>query len=554
MPVTGKDKRNMASPAPERTKKAVKVDSSDDEAPDSPRTEREERETKKEETKASKKPAPVDSDDEASPPVVSKSKRVAVESDDEGRGASKVKRSSDDEPDSDSESKKSKKQATPPRDPPKETKEREERKKKSEPAEVTSDDEGEKPKEKETRDRKKKASSERKEEKKPRSSERKKSSSDRKETRDIIPRTNKDDPTSVKLERYKVSIDDFDPERVVVGEANPIPVEIKDDAGKVQKLTHYSHTMEYKYKERPMYTPDSVKKGTYPAEKSILVLGALPALCSKSGFNEINGKYYYYMTLEPSKFAPKNATEEEKEQMLLESEQQLALFKTKMERMGIVIGEQLAALQLDKKCFINDLWDKQELKKGKKVIINNPGNVISEYVRWQKRNDEVDTSLPQVLKLSLNKNRRGNIDASVVTFSDKVVLPPKEWDSAKSQCLTVESDILFPQIYCTADKVYLQTLARSTMIVDAKETVSNSTQNERANYWSNKDSTNADSVRKQLQAAQQKIKEKVREKENAGKEETQEDIDADKVSGGDILNSKRIDMGKSSRKKLDTLE
>lgn len=372
----------------------------------------------------------------------------------------------------------------------------------------------------------------------PKEKPKKKVKEETEEVVDIIPETDKKKSENIKLARYKVSIRDFDPKKIIVGEAVKSSFETTDKDGKKVTIKNETHSIEYMYSERPVYTKDSKKQGVHPAEKGPCIIGC-PPWVSENGFNNVNGKYFAYFLIKPIHIAPENLPEEEKDKMFEEYDALIDLFNNKMAEAGEVIAKQLCKLYKAGKCNIEGLVDKKKTddNDGETVFKENPEEVIEEYVKVQKRNEKRDKTLPRAIKVAMKKSRMGDIDNTVITLPGGEELPPNKWDCLESNSITTEMDIRLYQILFNS-KAYLQILGRSLLILDLTERKSVSTLEEVSAKWSAHDSGRADSVRKQLELASQKVKTKNLQKESL-KNVKEGSTEEGKSSFDGIINKKK---------------
>jgi len=395
----------------------------------------------------------------------------------------------------------------------------------------------------------------------PKDKTKKKVKEEAEEVVDIIPETKSNDKKkneNIKLARYKVSIREFDPKKIIVGEAVKMSFDTTDKDGKKVTIKNETHSIEYNYSERPMYSKDSKKQGTYPAEKGPCIIGCPPWI-SDNGFNNANGKYFAYFLIKSNHIAPEDLSEEEKDKMFEEYDALIDIFINKMTEAGEVIARQLCKLYKAGKCNIEGLVDKKKTddNDGETVFKENPEEVIEEFVKVQKRNEKRDKTLPRAIKVAMKKSRMGDIDNTVINLPGGGELPPSEWGSLEGMSITTEMDIRLYQILFNS-KAYLQILGRSLLILDLTERKSTSTLEESVAKWAAHDSGRADSVRRQLELASQKVKTKTLQKESL-KNMKEGSSEEGKSSFDGIVNKKKkkssdddddddVDMDKLSEK------
>lgn len=351
----------------------------------------------------------------------------------------------------------------------------------------------------------------------------------------IIPQTtqnNADEKKQFKLPRFKVSLMDYEAERTVIMEPLKGKIDPNEKKGdKKEETTNNAppaapapvikfETMAilYDYPERPMYSKNSTKQGTYPAERGPLTISC-PPWHSAFGLNVQGNKYYAYFLAKAMQIFPEDLSDEEKEQLAEYYENAPKIFCDKMEKMRKVLGTQMKEFHKSKKTSIEGM-DNDDEDDG---CIKDPWKLIKEFVRYQKRNEVVDKTLPKVFKVNLVNSRRNDLDATCITFPDGEEIPFKDWPVLVSKAMTSENDIRIHQLYYNYQNVFMQLKMRSLMLLELTDQKSGTTQQDRVQYWSSHDSDRANNLHKIFQIASQKTltdtkqKEEINDPENNGK-------------------------------------
>lgn len=355
----------------------------------------------------------------------------------------------------------------------------------------------------------------------------------------IVPTSVPKSKVNVKMARFKVSIEDYDPERLKVQEPVKSSFEVDDEKkpGAKKKIEFFTFSFIYRYPERPMYTSASELKGTYPAEEGPCVISMPPAV-SEYGLNDNSGKFYAFFLMKAANIVPETMNESDKEKLLKKNENLMNMAIVKFDRTADIIGEQLVKLHKAGKTSIDSLIDKKKTAQAdEEVFKEDPGEVIEDFVKFQKRDQKVDRTLPRVIKLKMLKYRRGEIDNTNIILPDGEEIPPSDWSALQNKCITAENDIRLLQLYYNNVNIYLQTICRSMMVLDIADRRSTTTQEDRTSYWSEFDKDRVDSVRKKLEIANQKAKTKALENEKIKVKEEK----GDEPSFDGIVNKKKND-------------
>lgn len=370
---------------------------------------------------------------------------------------------------------------------------------------------------------------------------------------------------NVQIAMFKVSIEDFDPERIVLQDPEKksfetVDKEKSEQQGKEVKTTINFTTIQfmYNYPVRPKYTPDSKKKGTYPAGRGKLIVSMPPAIC-ENGLFFMGNKVSAYFLMKCAQITPEGLDEDEKEKRIQRNEELMEMAIDKFDRVTEVVGKQLVEFHKAGKITISKLLNTTKSKKeGKDVFKDDPESAIEEFVKFQKNRDgTINRDLPRAIKLKMSKMSRSaeGLDATNINEINGSEIKTRDWNMFERKTIYCENDIHFHQLFCTAQNIYIQTYARSMLILDVLDKSSSTTQQDRFAEWSKYDSGFGDSLHRKLELMRQEAKTKERQKEEMTSSIKDDDTKFDGVvntggsKGGDD-DDKQINMNDISEEKM----
>lgn len=373
-------------------------------------------------------------------------------------------------------------------------------------------------------------------------------------------------PEVTKVERYKVSILDFDPERVVLLEPRKEKIKPKDkdkdskekdSKEKEDEQEFYAAGIEYNYPERQSYLPESGKVGKYPAERGPLII-ATPPWISEYGLRYKNNKYYAIYLVKPQHTLPDNLSKEERERLIKEYDSLPDIFNDKMDRMKEVLGEQVGKYYLQSKIVVEKILDDKKSKTEKKPVIREDvESIFADFIRYQQdKSEKPNYDLPKIFKLAYSTYRRNDVYATTVLFPDGEEIPVADWQALLFKPHISENDIHVHQVFANKMMTCIQLKARSVLLLEINERKSGTTQQDRAQYWSSHDSGKISNLKKTVQLALQKVNSDKKQKETATEDQDGGSGEPNTTYSG-IINRKGnnpLDEIKSARESMGKIE
>lgn len=373
-------------------------------------------------------------------------------------------------------------------------------------------------------------------------------------------------PEVIKIERYKVSILDFDPERVVLLEPRKEKIKPKekeedkkdgDSKKKEEEQEFYAAGIEYDYPERQMYLPGSGKVGKYPSERGPLII-ATPPWISEYGLRYKNNKYYAIYLVKPQHTLPDNLSKEERERLIKEYDSLPDIFNEKMDRMKEVLGQQVGKYYLQSKIVVEKILDDKKSKIEKKPVIREDiESIFADFIRYQQdKSEKPNYDLPKIFKLAYSTYRRNDVYATTVLFPDGEEIPVADWQALLFKPHISENDIHVHQVFANKMMTCIQLKARSVLLLEINERKSGTTQQDRAEYWSSHDSGKISNLKKTVQLALQKVNSDKKQKETATDDQDGGSSEPNTTYSG-IINRKGnnpLDEIKSARESMGKIE